>query len=91
MLGEVRRLTRFASKYEDEFVKAVIGHSEQALVAEGQRKQKVLHSLLARDREIDNVIDYLYEDNVIGKLSDERFAKMSSVMRKNRASLPNGS
>lgn len=30
MLGEIRRLTKFASLYEDEFVKAVIGHSQQA-------------------------------------------------------------
>ena len=27
VLGEIRRLTKFASLYEDEFVKAVIGHS----------------------------------------------------------------
>ena len=26
VLGEIRRLTKFASLYEDEFVKAVIGH-----------------------------------------------------------------
>ena len=30
MLGEIRRLTKFASQFEDEFVKAVIGHSQQA-------------------------------------------------------------
>ena len=28
VLGEIRRLTKFASLYEDEFVKAVIGHSQ---------------------------------------------------------------
>ena len=30
VLGEIRRLMKFASLYEDEFVKAVIGHSQQA-------------------------------------------------------------
>ena len=30
VLGEIRRLTKFASQFEDEFVKAVIGHSQQA-------------------------------------------------------------
>lgn len=77
VLGEIRRLTRFASQFEDEFVKAVIGHSEQAVVAQRQLKQKELNSLMARDREIDSIIEHLYEDNVVGKLSDERFMKMS--------------
>ena len=30
VLGEIRRLTKFASLYEDDFLKAVIGHSQQA-------------------------------------------------------------
>lgn len=77
VLGEIRRLTQFASKFEDEFVKAVIGYSEQAVVAQRQLKQRELHSLMTRDKEIDNVIEHLYEDNVAGKLSDERFMKMS--------------
>ncbi len=29
VLGEIRRLTRFACKYEDQFVKAVIGQSQK--------------------------------------------------------------
>ena len=77
VLGEIRRLTRFARQFENEFAKAVIGHFEQAVVAQRQLKQKELNSLMARDREIDNVIEHLYEDNVAGKLSDERFMKMS--------------
>ena len=28
---------------------------------------------------MDNIIQKLYEDNVVGKISDERFAKMSST------------
>ncbi|MDL2224584.1 recombinase family protein [Eubacteriales bacterium OttesenSCG-928-M02] len=77
VLGEIKRLTRFASQYEDAFVKAIIGHSQQVVKAEQQCKQKELDTLLSRDREIDVVIEHLYEDNVLGKLSDERFMKMS--------------
>ncbi|MEG1525470.1 MAG: DUF4368 domain-containing protein [Clostridia bacterium] len=36
-----------------------------------------LTALLARDKELDNLFERLYEDNVAGKISDERFAKMS--------------
>ena len=77
VLGEIRRLTKFASLYEDEFVKAVIGHSRQAELTDRKLKEKELKTLLARDEELDGLFERIYEDNVSGKLSDDRFAKMS--------------
>ena len=77
VLGEIRRLTKFASLYEDEFVNAVIGHSQQAEQTDRKLKEKELKSLLARDEELDGLFERIYEDNVSGKLSDDRFAKMS--------------
>ena len=77
VLGEIRRLTKFASLYEDEFVKAVIGHSQQAEQTDRKLKEKELKTLLARDEELDGLFERIYEDNVSDKLSDDRFAKMS--------------
>ncbi len=77
VLGEIRRLTKFASLYEDEFMKAVIGHSQQAEETDRKLKEKELKALLARDEELDGLFERIYEDNVSGKLSDDRFAKMS--------------
>ena len=77
VLGEIRRLTKFASLYEDEFVKVVIGHSQQAEQTDRKLKEKELKTLLARDKELDGLFERIYEDNVSGKLSDDRFAKMS--------------
>ena len=77
VLGEIRRLTKFASLYENEFVKAVIGHSQQAEQTDRKLKEKELRTLLARDEELDGLFERIYEDNVSGKLSDDRFAKMS--------------
>ena len=77
VLGEIRRLTKFASLYEDKFVKAVIGHSQQAEQTDRKLKEKELKTLLARDEELDGLFERIYEDNVSGKLSDDRFAKMS--------------
>ena len=77
VLGEIRRLTKFASLYEDEFVKAVIGHSQQAEQTDRKLKEKELKTLLARDEKLDGLFERIYEDNVSGKLSDDRFAKMS--------------
>ena len=77
VLGEIRRLTKYAGLYEDDFLKEVIGHSRQAEETERRLKEKELKSLLARDDELDGLFECIYEDNVSGKLSDDRFAKMS--------------
>ena len=77
VLGEIRRLTKFASQFEDEFVKAVIGHSQQAEATDRKLKEKELKALQARDEELDGLFERIHEDNVSGKLSDDRFARMS--------------
>ena len=77
VLGEIRRLTKFASQFEDEFLKAVIGHSQQAEATDRKLKEKELKALQARDEELDGLFERIYEDNVSGKLSDDRFARMS--------------
>ena len=77
VLGEIRRLTKFASQFEDEFVKAVIGHFQQAEATDRKLKEKELKALQARDEELDGLFERIYEDNVSGKLSDDRFARMS--------------
>ena len=46
-------------------------------VQERQFKQKELHTLNARNDELDNLFEHIYEDNVSGKISDDRFAKLS--------------
>ena len=77
VLGEIKRLTKFASHYEDDFVKAVMGSSQQSVALDRRLKEKELASLHARDEELDGLFERIYEDNVSGKLSDDRFSKMS--------------
>jgi len=77
ILQEVRRLTKFASKHEMKFAEIVMGYTQQANMELKERKQKELYSLSARDRELDKLFNQMYEDNVAGKIDDERFARMS--------------
>ena len=77
VLGEIKRLTKFASHYEDDFVKAVMGSFGQSVALDRKLKEKELAALQARDEELDGLFERIYEDNVSGKLSDDRFAKMS--------------
>lgn len=76
VLGEIRRLTKFASRYEDMFAEATMGYSQKNAVLDRQNMQRELYALQARDRELDTLFEKIYEDNVSGKLSDERFARM---------------
>ena len=77
VLYEVKRLACFASEYENDFIKAMIGRSAKVAENDRIRKQRELDALTARDRELDMLFERLYEDNVAGKIDDARFAKMS--------------
>ena len=77
VLYEVKRLACFASEYENDFIKTMIGRSAKVAENTALRKQRELDTLTARDRELDMLFERLYEDNVAGKIDDARFAKMS--------------
>lgn len=87
ILSEIRRLTKFASRYESDFVKAVMGHSQQAVLQEKAYREKELAKLMQRDQELDRLFERLYEDNITGKISDERFGRMSASYEKEQAEL----
>jgi len=77
VLGEIKRLTKYAVRYEDEFLKAVMGSTQKTAESERKRKKKELSAARARDDELDGLFERIYEDNLSGKLSDERFSRMS--------------
>jgi len=87
VLGEIKRLTKYAVHYEDQFLEAVMGSSQKSAEAEHKRKQKELAAAQARDNELDVLFERIYEDNLAGKLSDERFAKMSQRYEAEQAEL----
>ena len=87
VLGEIKRLTKYAVHYEDQFLEAVMGSSQKSAEAEHKRKQKELAAAQARDNELDGLFERIYEDNLAGKLSDERFAKMSQRYEAEQAEL----
>ena len=87
VLGEIKRLTKYAVHYEDQFLEAVLGSSQKSAEAEHKRKQKELAAAQARDNELDVLFERIYEDNLAGKLSDDRFAKMSQRYEAEQAEL----
>ena len=87
VLGEIRRLTQFASRYENDFVKAVVGHSQQAATERQKEKQQKVKTLQNREAELDNLFVRIYEDNASGKITDERFSKLSAKYETEQADI----
>lgn len=87
VLAEIRRLTRFACKQEDEFTTAVADYSKKVTETEQKIRQGELKNLIARDKELDVLFEKIYEDNVSGKISDERFAKLSAKYESEQKSI----
>lgn len=77
VLGEIRRMTKFATAYEEQFAEALLQHSQRNAEADRANLQKTLLALEARDREVDTLFERIYEDNVSGKLTNERFTRLS--------------
>ncbi|MCL2446840.1 MAG: DUF4368 domain-containing protein [Oscillospiraceae bacterium] len=77
VLGEIRRLMQFARKHESNFAKIAMGLSKQNDTSQRERKQKELAAARQRDRDLDKLFAKIYEDNVAGKIDDDRFARMS--------------
>ena len=61
VLYEVKRLACFASEYENDFIKAMIGCSAKVAENGRIRKQRELDALTARDRELDMLFERLYD------------------------------
>ena len=71
-------MTQYAEHYEAEFIKLVKGFVNQVEESEHKRKEKELTKLTTRNREIDKLFERLYWDNVSGKITDERYYRMSA-------------
>ena len=78
---------RFAVRYEDEFAKLVMGHSKNVVEFDRQYKQKEMSDTIARYDEIDALFERMYEDNISGKITDERFRTMSGRHESEQAGL----
>ncbi len=76
VLTHLRKVTAFAQKHEDEFVKMVERKTRRSGEDALRKNEKELSEGQARLNEIDRIINRLYEDKVVGDLSQERFAKM---------------
>ena len=74
----VQRTLTYVRAYRDDFIHDMLAQDEASRKAELAQKRKVLSGAQKRMEELDRIIQRLYEDSVFGKLSDERFQKLSA-------------
>ena len=77
VLKNLREAIDYVTEHEAEFVQEAADSRLRERDAEFSRKRETLSKAENRIAELDNLFKHLYEDNVTGKLSDERFIKMS--------------
>ena len=78
LLEGIRNITAYAKEHEDEFVEMVTKKKRAELNRSLRDGKRELEQAQARIQKLDEIIQHLYEDNLAGKISDERFAKMST-------------
>ena len=78
VLGEINKLLTMVKENEDEFVQAAMESSATKHSSELFKAKKALNNAEKRIAELDRLFTRLYEDNVSGKVSDERYVMMSA-------------
>ena len=87
LLEELKRITAFAKSHEEEFTQVVLHQFEQDLSQKQRKDERALEETMARMKSLDAIIEKLYEDNVFGKISDDRFRKMAAGYEAEQAEL----
>lgn len=87
VLQNLQRVVAYAQDDEDEFVKRVMENKLAVQRTEQERSKRKLEKQKRRITELDAIIQRLYEDNVTGKLTDERFTKLSATYEAEQAEL----
>lgn len=77
VLENLREVVSYVKAYEDEFVQMVMDADIKQKNKELAKKKRLLSDKEKRFVQLDGLFQRIYEDNVSGKLSDERFLKLS--------------
>ncbi len=78
VLEQVQTMLAYLQSFESDFVKSLVDKSAKDKKKEIAMRRKKLEASKMRISELDGIFKRIYEDNISGKLSDERFAKLSA-------------
>ena len=87
ILQNLREIVSFARSHENRFVQMVMDMDVKERNKGLAKKRKLLSESEKRITELDMIFKRLYEDNISGKLTDERFHKLSTDYEAEQAGL----
>lgn len=87
ILQNLCKVVSYAREQEDQFVKMVMDMDEKERSKGLAKKKKLLTDAEKRISELDRIFKHLYENNITGKLTDERFKKLSADYEAEQAAL----
>ena len=87
LLDDLRRTLRFAQSQKEEFLRMLEENSEVKTKQEIKENLRKLSVAEERIKALDKIIQSLYEDKVAGKLSEERYLKLSDTYETEQAEL----
>ena len=77
VLNRLKSLLDYAARHEDELTRAIWEKTQAEQKRELAAQKRTIQKHRRRLSELDTLFERVYEDNVVGKLSDERFHNMS--------------
>lgn len=77
VLEDLRETIAYVRDYEQDFIQAVMDKSTAEQRKDLNQKRRELTQAERRINELDTLFQRVYEDNISGRLSDERFFKLS--------------
>lgn len=87
VLDHIRMVTSNVSQNEKEFAEALMQKNLSAKKSETATKKREYDKAKRRVLELDKLFTQLYEDRTLGSLSEERFAKMTTVYEQEQITL----
>lgn len=84
---DLRRVTHFAAEHEKQFVELMVSKTMKEHRREINEAQRTLEAQQARINELDLIIKRLFEDSATGKMTQNRFMKLSQGYEDEQAKL----
>ena len=82
VLETIQRTLIYVRMFRKDFKLEMLAQDEESRKAELTQKRKALSVAKKRMEDLDKIIQHIYEDNVLGKLSDSRYLKLSQQYEK---------
>lgn len=87
VLETIRQTLSYVRMFRKDFKLEMLAQDEESRKAELAEKQKALSGAKKRIEDLDRIIQHIYEDNVLGKLSDSQYLKLSCQYEKEQAEI----